>query len=112
EVALDVALVPVGGGGLLAGVAVALHALAPHVTVIGVESESAPTLSAALEAGAPVAVPVRPSLADGLGVAQAGARAVELCRGRIAQMVQVSEPEIAAAIVRLLEDEKAVVEGA
>lgn len=112
EVALDVALVPVGGGGLLAGVAVALHALAPHVTVIGVESESAPTLSAALEAGGPVAVPVRPSLADGLGVAQAGARAVELCRGRIAQMVQVSEPEIAAAIVRLLEDEKAVVEGA
>lgn len=112
EPALDVALVPVGGGGLLAGIAVALHALAPQVTLIGVESESAPTLSAALDAGRPVAVPVRPSLADGLGVAHAGARAVELCRERISHVVQVSEPEIAAAVVRLLEDEKAVVEGA
>lgn len=112
EPAIDVALVPVGGGGLLAGVAVALHALAPRVTLIGVESESAPTLSAALGAGMPVPVAVRPSLADGLGVAQAGARTLALCRGRISEVVQVSEPEIAAAVVRLLEDEKAVVEGA
>ncbi|HEY6725819.1 MAG TPA: threonine ammonia-lyase [Polyangiaceae bacterium] len=112
EPAIDVALVPVGGGGLLAGIAVALHALAPEVRLIGVESESAPTLSEALEAGGPVAVRVRPSLADGLGVAQAGARAVELCRGRVSQVEQVSEPEIADAVVRLLEDEKAVVEGA
>lgn len=112
EPALDAVLVPVGGGGLLAGIAVALHALAPTITLIGVESESAPTLSAALNAGAPVPVSVRPSLADGLGVAQAGARTLALCRDRISEVVQVSEPEIAAAIVRLLEDEKAVVEGA
>lgn len=112
EPALDVALVPVGGGGLLAGLAVALHALAPEVAVIGVESESAPTLSAALAAGRSVPVSVHPSLADGLSVAQAGERALALCRGRVSEVVQVSEPEIAAAIVRLLEDEKAVVEGA
>ena len=112
EPALDAVLVPTGGGGLLAGVAVALNALAPEVVVIGVESESAPTLSAALTAGRPVPVKVRPSLADGLGVAQAGIHAVELCRDRVSQVVQVSEPEVAAAIVRLLEDEKAVVEGA
>jgi len=112
EPALDAVLVPVGGGGLVAGVAAAIHELSPQVAVIAVESESAPTLSEALGAGRPVAVSVRPSLADGLGVAQAGARALELCRGRVAQVVQVSEPEIAAAIVRLLEDEKAVVEGA
>jgi len=112
EPALDSVLVPVGGGGLVAGVAVAIRGVAPNVEVIGVESESAPTLSAALSAGKPVPVDIRPSLADGLAVAQAGARTVELCAGRVSRIVQVSEPEIAGAIVRLLEDEKAVVEGA
>jgi threonine dehydratase len=92
--------------------AVAISAVAPNVEVIGVESESAPTLSVALTAKMPVPVDIRPSLADGLAVAQAGARAVELCAGRVSRVVQVSEPEIAGAIVRLLEDEKAVVEGA
>src|SRR5690606_3551731 len=64
---LDAVLVPVGGGGLVAGIAVALAA-APNIEIIGVESESAPTLTRALEAGAPVSVEVRPSLADGLAV--------------------------------------------
>lgn len=112
EPELDAVLVPVGGGGLVAGVAVAIRAVAPNVEVIGVESESAPTLSTALTAGKPVPVDIRPSLADGLAVAQAGSRTVELCAGRVSRVVQVSEPEIAGAIVRLLEDEKAVVEGA
>lgn len=112
EPSLDVVLVPTGGGGLLAGVAVAVESVKPSVEVIGVESENAPTLSAALRAGAPVDVEVRPSLADGLAVTRAGARAVALCAGRVSRVESVSEPEIAAAIVRLIEDEKAVVEGA
>ncbi len=108
---LDAVLVPVGGGGLVAGIAVALAA-APNIEIIGVESESAPTLTRALEAGAPVSVEVRPSLADGLAVGKAGALAFALSKDRISRVETVSEPEIAAALVRLMEVEKAVVEGA
>src|SRR4051812_26192067 len=69
---LDAVVVPVGGGGLVAGVSVALERLRPELQVIAVEASNAPTLTRALEAGQPVAVPVRPGLADGLAVAQLG----------------------------------------
>jgi threonine dehydratase len=103
--------VPVGGGGLISGIAVLLKALNPAIEIIGVESESAPTLSRALAEGTPVKVAMAPTLADGLAVARAGALAVELCRDRVARIERVGEPEIAGAILRLMETEKAVVEG-
>jgi threonine dehydratase len=102
----------VGGGGLLSGVAVALKALRPGIAVIGVESEAAPTLTSALIEHRPVRVPVKSSLADGLSVAQAGELCLELASRFVDRVERVSEPEIAMAIVRLMESEKFVVEGA
>jgi threonine dehydratase len=111
-VRLDNVLVPVGGGGLAAGVCLALRAAKPRPDVYAVEAQHAPTLSVALERGQPAPVSVKPSLADGLAVARLGARCFEVLRTELAQVALVGEAEIASAIVRLMEVEKAVVEGA
>lgn len=108
---LDAIVVPVGGGGLIAGVCVAL-AERPEIQIIGVEAAHAPTLTAALAAGRPVPVPVRPGLADGLAVARIGQHGFADIARRVARVECVEEAEIASAIVRLMEVEKAVVEGA
>jgi threonine dehydratase len=109
---LDAVIVPVGGGGLLAGVGTAIKALRPSVQVIGVEPDHAACLTAALAAGRPVDVPVTSTLADGLAVARMGDLTFQLCRQVVDRVVTVSEESIARAILRLLEMEKAVVEGA
>lgn len=110
--ALDALVVPVGGGGLLAGVCLAgLTASAP-LEIIGVEAEHAPTLSDALAAGRPVNVRVEPGLADGLAVARIGEHCYPILERHVSRVERVTEAEIAAAIVRLMEVEKAVVEGA
>jgi threonine dehydratase len=82
------------------------------VQVIAVEAANAPTLTRALEAGQPVLVPVRPGLADGLAVAQLTSHGFADIARHVRQVECVTEAEIAAAIVRLMEVEKAVVEGA
>ena len=110
--ALEVVVVPVGGGGLLAGISLVLEQLRPEVQLIAVEAANAPTLTRALAAGQPVAVPVRPGLADGLAVAKLGGHCFAGIARHVRQVECVSEAEIAAAIVRLMESEKAVVEGA
>lgn len=109
---LDAIVVPVGGGGLIAGIAVALKALRPEVRIIGVESTATASFAAAMERGEPVATPLQASLADGLAVATVGSNAFALARTRIDQLVQVEERWIALAILRLIELEKGVVEGA
>jgi threonine dehydratase len=109
---LDAVIVPGGGGGLLAGVALAVKSQRPEVEVIGVEAAHAPTLSRALAAGRPVPVEVRPGLADGLAVARAGEHCYPIIERLVSRVELVEEAEIAAAIVRLMEAEKAVVEGA
>jgi threonine dehydratase len=109
---LDAVVVPAGGGGLLAGVALAVKSRRPEVEVIGVEAAHAPTLSEALAAGRPVPVQVKPGLADGLAVARAGEHCFPIIQSLVSRVERVEEAEIAAAIVRLMEAEKAVVEGA
>ncbi len=109
---VDDVIVPVGGGGLIAGIGTVIKALKPLVRVIGAESAAAPTLHASLLAGQPVRIAPKPTLADGLAVAQAGALCVEIARRVVDQVVLVDEPAIATAVVRLLELEKSVVEGA
>ncbi|HVU32870.1 MAG TPA: threonine ammonia-lyase [Opitutaceae bacterium] len=109
---LDAILCPVGGGGLIAGIGVAVKALQPRVRLIGVESTHTPNLAAALRAGAPVAVARRPTLADGLATLTVGAHAFALARQHVDEVVTVSEEWIALAILRMLELEKTVVEGA
>jgi threonine dehydratase len=109
---VDAIVCPVGGGGLLAGLCVAVKALRPRVRIIAVESVSTGNLFAALRAGRPVRVPRRPTLADGLATLGVGERSFGLIRGRVSQVVRVQEKWISLAILRMLELEKTVVEGA
>jgi threonine dehydratase len=89
----DVVLVPVGGGGLISGIATAVKGRRPKARVIGVEPELSPALHDALAAGRPVPVEPR-SIADGLGAPFAGELAVEVGRERVDEVVLVSEEEI------------------
>ena len=87
---LDAIVVPVGGGGLIAGIAVAVKALRPRVRIIGVESTRTASLGAALKAGRPVTVFPQPTLADGLAIAQVGDTAFALIAPRIDGLVRGS----------------------
>jgi Threonine dehydratase len=109
---LAAVIVPIGGAGLIAGVALAMKTLKPKVKIIGVEPERAASFTAALSAGKPVKVEVKPTLADGLSVPQVGENAFRIARDLVDKTLLVGEREIALAILRLLELEKAVVEGA
>lgn len=109
---LDAIVVPVGGAGLIAGLAIAVKEKNPRLKVIGVEPERCPSLLKAMAAGRPVDAWVGATLADGLAVPQVGDRAFALARNRVDEVVTVREEEIALAILRILELEKGVVEGA
>ncbi|EGT38706.1 hypothetical protein CAEBREN_17721 [Caenorhabditis brenneri] len=108
----DAILVPVGGGGLVAGVATAVKALSPTTEVIGVVSETCQAIVKSLQAGHPVYTPTRPTLADGLAVPNAGVNAFASMKGKVDQVISVPENDIAVAILRLIENEKVVCEGA
>jgi len=109
---LDAMIVPVGGAGLLAGVSLAVKTLRPNAKIVAVEAENVASFSAALEAGKPVKIALHPTLADGLAIPQVGSNAFEIARPLIDQTVTVTEEQIAVAILRLIELEKSVVEGA
>jgi len=109
---IEAIVVPIGGGGLIAGVSLALKSLRPDIEVIGVEPENAASYGAALAAGEPVDFDLRPTLADGLAVARIGARSFALARERVDRVVSVPEEALALAILRLMELEKSVAEGA
>jgi threonine dehydratase len=108
----DAVVVPLGGGGLASGVAVAVKALRPGAKVIGVETEVLPSMLQALEAGRPVTLDPANTIADGIAVKRAGDLTFEHVRRYVDEIVTVSEEEIASAILYLLEREKTVVEGA
>ena len=112
EPGLDAIVVPVGGGGLVSGVAVAAKTLKPGLRVIGVETELLPCMLQAVEAGRPVTLEPATTVADGIAVKRAGDLTLEHVRRYVDEIVTVSEEEIASAILYLLEREKTVVEGA
>ncbi|MSR18588.1 MAG: threonine ammonia-lyase [Phycisphaerales bacterium] len=109
---LDAVIVPIGGGGLIAGVALAIKKLRPSVRVIGVEPSRCASFQAALRAGRPVMVAGEPTLADGLAVPQVGDLAFAIARPLVDEVVSVDEESISLAMLRLVECEKGVVEGA
>jgi len=108
----DAVVVPLGGGGLVSGVAVAVKALRPGAKVIGVETELLPSMLQAVEAGAPVTLEPAVTIADGIAVKRAGDLTFEHVKKYVDEIVTVSEEEISSAILYLLEREKTVVEGA
>ena len=109
---LALVVVPVGGGGLVSGIAIAVKALRPNVRVVGVQAASCAPYLAALEAGHPVAVEGSATLADGIAIKSPGKVTLPLVRELVDDVVGVGEDEIADAMVLLLERAKLVVEGA
>jgi threonine dehydratase len=108
----DAIVIPVGGAGLLAGVSLAVKTMRRTVKIIGVEAENVASFSAALHAGKPTTITMRPTLADGLAIPRVGANAFQIARPLVDAVVTVSEREIALAVLRLSELQKSVVEGA
>jgi threonine dehydratase len=109
---VEAVLVPVGGGGLIAGVAAAIKEQRPAVRVIGVEPLAAASATAAWEAGAPVEIATASTLADGARVARLGDLTWPLIRRYVDELVTVAEEHIAQAMVMLLERRRIVAEGA
>lgn len=108
---VDAVVVPIGGAGLIAGVSCAIKTLKPDAKVYGVEPKFCPSFTAALAAGEPVPVTVTPTLADGLAVPVVGPHAFEVARHYVDETVLCTEKEISLAVLRLIENEKMVVEG-
>ncbi len=109
---LEAIVVPIGGGGLIGGVACAIKETNPHVRVIGVQTERLPSMLRAAEAGQPVTVPAEATIADGIAVRRAGTHTLPLVQRFVDELVTVDEEEIANAILLLLEREKTLAEGA
>ncbi len=109
---VDVVIVPIGGGGLISGIGTAIKALRPQTRIIGVEPRHAPAMYESIKQGHVVRVPTTPTLADGLAVAEPGQMCFEIVQKVVDEIVLVDEPQIALAILRLLELEKTVLEGA
>jgi threonine dehydratase len=110
---IDAIVVPVGGGGLIAGVALAVKTINSNVQIIGVEPSRCASMAAAMEAGEVVKVTMPgPTLADGLAVPAVGPRSFEVLRTRVDKLVTVSEKDISVALLRLVELEKLIQEGA
>ena len=109
---IDTVVVPAGGGGLLAGVALAVKSLRPETRVIGVQAQAMPGIVASLEAGAPRAVPVVRTLADGAAVAAPSELTLRLIERYVDDVVAAHETAIARAMVLLIERTKLVCEGA
>jgi threonine dehydratase len=109
---VDTVVLPVGGGGLAAGTALALKERSPGVRVIGVQTAQVPSLAAARERGEPVPVPIRPTLGDGIQVGQTGRLTYPYLQKYLDDLVLVGERDIAQAILVLLENKKVLAEGA
>jgi threonine dehydratase len=109
---VDAVIVPVGGAGLIAGVSLAVKTLRPKTRIVAVEAENVASFSAAMAAGRPTKIEMHPTLADGLAIPQVGANAFEVAHTRVDETITVTEEQIAIAILRLIELEKSVVEGA
>jgi len=105
-------VVPIGGGGVISGTAMAIKTLKPEVRVIGVEADAAPTARLSLDAGSIVDVETSETLADGIAVKRIGDVTFPVIREYVDDVVTVNEEQIADAIMLLLERQKTLVEGA
>ena len=103
---------PIGGGGLISGIAFAIKSLKPECKVIGVQSATVPSMYESCKAGKITTVPDGDTLADGIHVLTPGDKTFEMCQKYVDEIVTVSEDEIAAAILALMEGQKTVAEGA
>jgi len=108
----DTIVVPMGGGGLISGVALAAKSINPNIKIIGVQAEVCPSAQAALKSGNPMPVAAAASLADGITVKKTGHLTFEIVTQYVDDIVLVSEQHIAAAMLMFLERKKILAEGA
>jgi threonine dehydratase len=109
---IEAVIAPIGGGGLIAGVACAVKATNAHVRVIGVQPARLPSMKVAIAEGHPVTLSPAATIADGIAVRRAGEKTLPLIQKYVDDIVTVDEEEIANAILLLLEREKTLAEGA
>ncbi len=109
---LDAIFVPVGGGGLIAGIAAYVKYLRPEIKIIGVEPDDSNCLQAAMAAGERVVLPQVGLFADGVAVAQIGQHTFDICRHHVDEVVTVSTDEICAAIKDIYDDTRSITEPA
>ena len=109
---MDAVIVPVGGGGLISGVAYTIKMLNPHIKVYGVQASGAPSMVKSVEDGEIVELPSVATIADGIAVKKPGDLTYELCKKYVDKIVTVTDDEISAAILALMEQQKLVTEGA
>lgn len=109
---VDNIIVPVGGGGLIAGIAIAVKALRPDTVITGVEAAKAPSMYLSLQQGAIVSLSQAESIADGIAVKKVGTLPFAIVGKLVDEVITLEEEEIAAAILVLMEKEKLVAEGA
>jgi threonine dehydratase len=109
---VDMVVVPIGGGGLISGIACALKETNPRIQVVGVQTAALASMRSSLEAGHVVELPAGVTIADGIAVRRPGELTYSMVRKYVDEVVTVDEEEIANAILVMLEQEKSVVEGA
>ena len=109
---VEAVIVPIGGGGLISGVAFAIKTLRPEIKVYGVQSSGAPSMVASLQEGGIQRLNNVSTIADGIAVKEPGVNTFEMCNLYVDEVVTVSDEEIAAAILALIEQQKLVAEGA
>ena len=108
----DAIVVPIGGGGLISGIAIAAKALRPNITVIGVQAAGAASTRAALDAGELRTLPAITTIADGIAVKRPGELTFEIIRQLVDEVVVVEDEAIIGAVLFLMERNKMLVEGA
>lgn len=109
---LDAVIVPIGGGGLISGIAFTIKTLYPNVKVYGAQAAGAPSMANAVSAGKIEALPSVSTIADGIAVKKPGNLTYEFCKKYVDEIVTVTDDEISAAILALMEQQKLVTEGA
>ncbi len=109
---VEAVIVPIGGGGLISGVAFAIKTLRPDVKVYGVQSSGAPSMAASLKEGKLCHLNDVSTIADGIAVKEPGVNTFDMCNKYVDEVVTVTDDEIAAAILALIEQQKLVAEGA
>ena len=105
-------IVPIGGGGLISGIATAIHSRRLNVRIVGVQAAGCASVEASLAAGEPITIPHASTIADGIAIKRPGGITLPIIREHVAEIVTVEEDEIARAIMELLQAMKLQVEGA
>lgn len=109
---VDTVIVPIGGGGVISGTALAVKAMRPGAKIVGVEAANIAVIQKSLDAGEPVEVPFNSTIADGIAIKKPGGIPLEIIRSVVDDIVEVTEEEIAAGIFHCVQDSHLVVEGA